>query len=40
MRSRKVTKCGDVYKPVRSPASRQIESSIAHTEPFPLVPAT
>ena len=40
MRSLMRSKCGDVYSPVRKPAARRIESSIAEVEPFPFVPAT
>ena len=40
MRSRKLTRCGEVNKPLRLPAARLTASTIAHTEPLPLVPAT
>ncbi len=33
------SRCGDVYSPVRSPASVKIEASVAAVEPFPFVPA-
>ena len=34
------TRWGEVYRPVRYPAARRALSSIAATEPLPLVPAT
>src|SRR5439155_21158564 len=40
IRSRKVTRCGEVKRPVRYFWARQIESIIAQTDPLPLVPAT
>src|SRR5205814_4261209 len=40
IRSRNVTRCGEVNRPVRYPCARKIESIIAQTEPLPLVPAT
>ena len=40
MRSLMRSRCGEVYRPVRRPAARKIESSIADVEPFPFVPAT
>ena len=40
MRSRKSTRCGDVYLPTRSPCARSSASSVAQTLPFPFVPAT
>ena len=39
-RSRKSTRCGEVYFPTRNPRCRNTASSVAHTLPFPLVPAT
>jgi len=40
MRSTGSARCGDVYSPVSTPASRSVRSIIAQVEPFPLVPAT
>ena len=39
-RSRKSTRCGDVYLPTFSPCARSTASIPAQTLPFPLVPAT
>src|SRR5580698_6308445 len=39
MRSLMLSRCGEVYRPVRSPAARRMDSSIAAVEPLPLVPA-
>ena len=38
MRSLMRSRCGDVYRPVRKPAARRIDSSIAAVEPLPFVP--
>ena len=40
IRSRKSIRCGEVYNPVRYPASISTEASMLEVEPFPLVPAT
>src|SRR5271155_920080 len=39
MRSLMLSRCGEVYRPVRNPAARRMDSSIAAVEPLPLVPA-
>src|SRR5271155_5169897 len=39
MRSLMLSRCGEVYRPVRRPAARRMDSSIAAVEPLPLVPA-
>src|SRR5580704_6784882 len=39
MRSLMRSRCGEVYRPVRKPAARRMDSSIAAVEPLPLVPA-
>ena len=33
-------RCGEVYRPARSPAARRMLASMAAVEPLPLVPAT
>jgi hypothetical protein len=38
MRSRKETRCGDVYSPTRHPASPKAAATRVETLPFPLVP--
>jgi hypothetical protein len=38
-RSRKSTRCGEVYRPTRRPSRRRMASSVAQTLPFPFVPA-
>src|ERR1700683_2830242 len=39
MRSLMRSRGGEVYRPVRNPAARRMDSSIAAVEPLPLVPA-
>src|SRR5271156_2424662 len=39
MRSLMLSRCGEVYRPVRNQAARRMDSSIAAVEPLPLVPA-
>src|SRR5437867_13333176 len=39
MRSLILSRCGEVYSPVRKPACRRIDSRKADVEPLPLVPA-
>ncbi len=40
MRSRKSTRCGELYTPTRTPARLSSASSVAHTLPLPFVPPT
>ena len=40
IRSHTLTRCGDVYSPVRRPCSRSSRSAMADVEPLPLEPAT
>jgi hypothetical protein len=40
IRSEKSTRCGEVYRPTRTPAPRSSASSVATVLPLPLVPAT
>jgi len=39
-RSSRRIRCGEVYRPVRLPEARRPASTMAATEPLPLVPAT
>src|SRR5277367_1330005 len=39
IRSLMLSRCGEVYRPVRRPAARRMDSRIAAVEPLPLVPA-
>ena len=39
-RSRKLWRWGEIYSPVRYPAARRMDSSMAQVLPLPLLPAT